>query len=44
MIKSINFIVLTQFFPFNELSQVTSFFKLDQQHFFLQCMFTVIYR
>jgi len=38
MLKSISFIVLTQFFQFNELKilrqQVTSFFKLNQQNLF----------
>jgi len=38
MIKSISFIVLTQFFHFNELKiKATSlliFFKLNQQYFF----------
>jgi len=41
MVKFISFIVLTHFFQFNELkikaTRLLTFFKLNQQYFFLQC-------
>jgi len=46
MIKSISFIVLTQFFHFNQLKilrqPVTYFFKLNQQYFFYSVYTAII--